>query len=218
MRTSISILATAGVLLLAACGADAGAHSTTSEAARTTIDGGAATTVDPAADGAAPAADTTGGANGVTEQIEPAGEVSGGTVGRSYAAADYPAAMEDFITAAKGELASSLGIEVGAVDVAFVEEVTWSDASLGCPRPGMRYTQVPVDGMRIALAAGGVLYDYRTDGLRTPLPCVPTPVVPTPVTEKGTPLLEIREDGSVVTIAPPPPKDGLPTETITPGD
>lgn len=213
MRTSIAILSAAGVFVLAACGADAGPRSTTPVTARTSVDGAAAATVDQDADGSAPDADTTGGANDVTEQIEPAGEVSGGTVGRSYAATDYPAALEDFIIAAKGDLATSLGIDVGAIDVAFVEEVTWSDASLGCPQPGMRYTQVPVDGMRIALDAGGVRYDYRTDGLRTPVLCVPTPV-----TAGDTPLLEIRGDGSVVTIAPPPPKDGRPTETITPGD
>jgi hypothetical protein len=34
------------------------------------------------------------------------------------------------------------------------EEVTWSDGSLGCPRPGMSYTQALVPGWRLLVRHG----------------------------------------------------------------
>ena len=41
------------------------------------------------------------------------------------------------------------------------EHVTFSDGSLGCPKPGESYTQALVDGMRVVVAADGTQYDYR---------------------------------------------------------
>ena len=60
---------------------------------------------------------------------------------------------------------------------------TWNDASLGCPEPGMSYTQALVDGWRIVVKAGGSTYDYRFGGDSTPLLCqTPGPVLPVPGT------------------------------------
>ena len=44
------------------------------------------------------------------------------------------------------------------------EAVTWPDSSLGCPSPGVMYTQALVDGMRVVVEAGGERYDYRLGG------------------------------------------------------
>ena len=41
------------------------------------------------------------------------------------------------------------------VKVLTVESVTWSDGSLGCPEPGMMYTQALVRGHRIRVDAAG---------------------------------------------------------------
>jgi hypothetical protein len=41
------------------------------------------------------------------------------------------------------------------------ESVTWSDGSLGCPKPGEVYTQVLVDGYWVVLQVDEVAYDYR---------------------------------------------------------
>ena len=41
------------------------------------------------------------------------------------------------------------------------EPVVWSDGSLGCPEPGMHYTQALVDGYWIVIAAKGKTYDFR---------------------------------------------------------
>jgi hypothetical protein len=38
---------------------------------------------------------------------------------------------------------------------------TWSDGSLGCPQPGMYYTQALVPGWQVIVAAGERSLDYR---------------------------------------------------------
>jgi hypothetical protein len=38
---------------------------------------------------------------------------------------------------------------------------TWSDGSMGCPQPGMHYTQALVTGWRVVVQAGEQLLDYR---------------------------------------------------------
>lgn len=41
------------------------------------------------------------------------------------------------------------------------EAVTWNDGSLGCPQPGVMYTQALVDGYWVVLEVGGEEFDYR---------------------------------------------------------
>src|SRR4030095_15356854 len=41
------------------------------------------------------------------------------------------------------------------------ESVVWSDGSLGCPEPGMMYTQALVNGYWVIIDAAGRKYDYR---------------------------------------------------------
>lgn len=43
------------------------------------------------------------------------------------------------------------------------EPVIWPDGSLGCPQPGMFYTQVQVEGMWVVYEVDGALFDYRID-------------------------------------------------------
>jgi hypothetical protein len=47
------------------------------------------------------------------------------------------------------------GVEADAVEVVVAEAVTWSDGSIGCPEPGMMYTQALVPGYRVVLEADG---------------------------------------------------------------
>lgn len=65
---------------------------------------------------------------------------------------------------ARADLAARLGVAVDEVTVAGVEQVTWRDGSLGCPQPGMAYTQALVDGLRVVLEAGGQTYHYHAGG------------------------------------------------------
>jgi hypothetical protein len=41
------------------------------------------------------------------------------------------------------------------------QSVIWSDGSLGCPEPGMMYTQALVNGYWVVIEAGGQKYDFR---------------------------------------------------------
>ena len=41
------------------------------------------------------------------------------------------------------------------------ESVVWNDGSLGCPEPGMAYTQVLVNGYWVVIDAAGQTYDFR---------------------------------------------------------
>jgi hypothetical protein len=41
------------------------------------------------------------------------------------------------------------------------ESVVWGDGSLGCPEPGMEYTQVLVNGYWVVIEAAGQTYDFR---------------------------------------------------------
>jgi hypothetical protein len=65
------------------------------------------------------------------------------------------------VVAAVDNLAEQLGIEADAVTVVQAVAVTWPDGSLGCPEPGMMYTQALVDGTFVLLEAGGVQYQYH---------------------------------------------------------
>jgi hypothetical protein len=41
------------------------------------------------------------------------------------------------------------------------ESVVWNDGSLGCPEPGMMYTQALVNGYWVVIDAAGQKYDFR---------------------------------------------------------
>lgn len=51
------------------------------------------------------------------------------------------------------------------------EAVTFTDGSLGCPRPTESYTQALIDGMRVIVVADGTHYDYRFGNGDSPRLC-----------------------------------------------
>lgn len=66
----------------------------------------------------------------------------------------------DVAEAIKAE-AERTGASVDDVTVAGFAEVTWSDGSLGCPQPGMMYTQALVPGYQLVLSVDGQLASYH---------------------------------------------------------
>jgi hypothetical protein len=56
------------------------------------------------------------------------------------------------------------GADPSTVKLIRDESVTWSDGSLGCPRPGEAYTQATVSGFWIVFDVAGRPFDYRVDG------------------------------------------------------
>ncbi len=79
--------------------------------------------------------------------------------------------LETLVATARADLARRLGVPVEQIEVLEARSVTWPDGSLGCPQPGMRYTQVLVDGALIRLLAGGKVYEYHSGGSRAPFLC-----------------------------------------------
>ncbi|QGG96407.1 hypothetical protein [Actinomarinicola tropica] len=73
--------------------------------------------------------------------------------------------------AAVADLAARLDVDPADVGVVSVEAVTWSDASLGCPQPGMMYPQVLTEGVRIILEVDGRQYRYHGGATGDPSLC-----------------------------------------------
>lgn len=67
------------------------------------------------------------------------------------------------LAAVRADLARRLGVPEDELVVVALEEVQWSDGSLGCPQPGMMYVQVITPGFLVVLQAGGEKYEYHTD-------------------------------------------------------
>ena len=83
----------------------------------------------------------------------------------------FDAPLEKVVTQAKEDLAKRLAININQVNLVELQSVTWPDGSLGCPQPGMAYTQVTVDGLLIRLSAGANSYEYHSGGGRAPFLC-----------------------------------------------
>jgi hypothetical protein len=71
---------------------------------------------------------------------------------------EVPQGVFDSVVA---DMLSRSGGDRSAVQVLKSEAVEWPDGSLGCPQPGMMYTQAIVSGYHVILALGGDTYDYR---------------------------------------------------------
>jgi hypothetical protein len=70
---------------------------------------------------------------------------------------------QDAIEVAVATLARQLNSAPEEISVAEVRPVTWPDSSLGCPKPGMMYTQVLTPGYQIKLVRADKEYIMHTD-------------------------------------------------------
>lgn len=82
-----------------------------------------------------------------------------------------PDVESDLVYKAKLDLSVRLGISIEEIDLIRFEEVTWRDGSLGCPKPGMMYTQALVNGSLIVLRVQGREYEYHSGDLGDPFYC-----------------------------------------------
>ncbi len=76
-----------------------------------------------------------------------------------------------FVELARQDLAGRLGIDIGSIVTLSAVVRSWPDSALGCPRPGMRYLQRPVDGSLIRLQVAGTVYRFHSGGARPPFLC-----------------------------------------------
>lgn len=78
------------------------------------------------------------------------------------------------VTKAKRDLADRMNIAGDRIKLLEVKEVVWPDASLGCPQPGMKYKQIPSDGLLIRLGVKRRVYRYHSGANREPFLCEQT--------------------------------------------
>jgi hypothetical protein len=69
--------------------------------------------------------------------------------------------LEKLINEAKQDLAGRVSAASGEITVKQAEATEWSDASLGCPMPGVMYAQVITPGYLIVLEANGQEWEYH---------------------------------------------------------
>ena len=87
--------------------------------------------------------------------------------GASVAASQSPGAIDlpiSVIDPVVAEIARMAGVGVEQVTIVSAVSVTFPDSSLGCPLPGMAYSQIVTDGYKILATAAGTTYDYRGTG------------------------------------------------------
>ena len=69
---------------------------------------------------------------------------------------------EPVLQAIQQQLATDVpGVDLSAATVVSAQAMEWPDGSLGCPEPGMFYTQAITPGYQVVISVGGVEYDYR---------------------------------------------------------
>ena len=83
------------------------------------------------------------------QQTEVAGEAPGGQ------------AMQRMLEQIRADAAQRAGVTTDKVQILAVQSVTWADGALGCPEPGMMYTQALVRGHRIEVDAAGTTLLYH---------------------------------------------------------
>lgn len=106
-----------------------------------------------------------------TESAEPPVSTSLGTSDQGTSG-NYDPALQPYVDQAIADLAGRLGEDPSSITVISAEAVVWPDGSLGCPEPGMIYTQAQVDGLLIRLSADGIEYRYHSGGrITTPFLC-----------------------------------------------
>ena len=98
-----------------------------------------------------------GGANGSSGEPSASSADSSGEPDASGDAA-LPASITDRIVA---DAAVRLGVDPSVVTIVEARAQTFPDGSLGCPEPGMMYTQALVDGYQVIVEANGTRLDYR---------------------------------------------------------
>lgn len=69
--------------------------------------------------------------------------------------------IQEQVAFGRGDLAARLGVGIEAVTVSGATPVNWRSGALGCPEPGMNYTQALVPGTWIIFKVDETLYRYH---------------------------------------------------------
>jgi hypothetical protein len=86
-----------------------------------------------------------------------------GTSPLAPSASSWPPEADASVRAAINDWAAQLKAAPEKVHVISVSPTDWPNTSLGCPKPGMFYAQVIVEGYKIVLATGREQVEYHSD-------------------------------------------------------
>lgn len=70
--------------------------------------------------------------------------------------------IKDPVVQAMLDLSARVGADVDDIELVSLLEVTWRDGSIGCPEPGVAYTQALVPGQQLILQVNGEEYYYHS--------------------------------------------------------
>lgn len=79
-------------------------------------------------------------------------------------APELPEDLESLVMLAKLDLSLKTGVDIEDIKTISVEQINFSDASLGVREPGVEYAQVVTPGLIIMLEADGEDYEYHASG------------------------------------------------------
>jgi hypothetical protein len=74
---------------------------------------------------------------------------------------DVTGIPQRIIDAVLADASSRTGVAVGDIAVLIAKAVTWPNGALGCPQPGMMYTEMIEPGYQVVVEAAGQRLDYR---------------------------------------------------------
>lgn len=74
--------------------------------------------------------------------------------------------LQKLINDARADLTQRAKVPDSAITIKRAKAVEWSDSSLGCPQPGMMYSQVITPGYLIVLEADGKEWNYHASQTR----------------------------------------------------
>ncbi|MCA1644491.1 MAG: hypothetical protein LC797_03155 [Chloroflexi bacterium] len=70
---------------------------------------------------------------------------------------------QPLVEAALRDAAAHLGISAADLHVDQVDARQWGDSSLGCPQPGLMYSQIVTPGFVIIISGAGKQLEYHSD-------------------------------------------------------
>lgn len=79
---------------------------------------------------------------------------------------ELPEDLESLVMLAKFDLTLKTGVDLEEITTVSVEQINFSDTSLGVPEPGVQYESVVTPGLIIYLEADGEEYEYRASGAK----------------------------------------------------
>jgi hypothetical protein len=86
-------------------------------------------------------------------------------------AVPIPMNLNGQIAASKKDLAQRLDVPPESVVLSGAQQVTWRSSALGCPKPGMNYTEALVRGSVIYLQVDNVIHAYHAKFAGKPFYC-----------------------------------------------